>query len=93
MERTNTQQKSIVKTWKPNQKQQLVIDFLKAHANEKFTLAEISENVKIELATGTTNILITRGLVEIEKNAREVKCPCCGHVKKVSLYKIAKVSD
>lgn len=93
MERTNTQQKTIVKTWKPNKKQQLVIDFLKAHANEKFTLAEISENVKIELATGTTNILITRGLVEIEKNAREIKCPCCGHIKKVSLYKIAKVSD
>lgn len=93
MERTNTQQKTIVKTWKPNKKQQLVIDFLKAHANEKYTLAEISDNVKIELATGTTNILITRGLVEIEKNAREVKCPCCGHIKKVSLYKIAKVSD
>lgn len=90
----NTQQKkSIVKTWKPNQKQQLVLDFLKAHANEKFTLAEISKNVKTELATGTTNILITRGLVDIEKNAKEVKCPCCGHVKKVSLYKIAKVSD
>lgn len=74
--------------WTPNEKQQKVIDFLKANQNA-YTLSEISEKIGIELKSGTTNTLVTKGLIKCNKNALTKVCECCGHKTKVSTYEIA----
>lgn len=75
--------------WTPNAKQNKVMDFLKAHAGEKFTLAEISKEIGEEIKSGTTNTLVAKGLIVCNKNERENICACCGHKTKVSTYEIA----
>lgn len=75
--------------WTPNEKQNKVIDFLKSNKGHAFTLAEISNAIGVELKTGTSNPLVTKGLIKCNKNALERVCPCCGHKTKVSTYEIA----
>ena len=73
-------------TWKPNAKQQKVIDFLKANAGKAYTLAEIAENLGEDIKSGTTNPLVTKGAIKCNKNALEKVCPHCGRKSKVSTY-------
>lgn len=85
----NTTEKNTT-TQKPlNEKQQKVVDFLTAHRGEKFTLAEISKEIGLELKSGTTNTLVAKKLMICHKNEKEIVCPCCGHKTKVSTYEIA----
>lgn len=79
------------KQWQPSPTQQKVIDFLKSHTDRAYTLAEISEAVGVELKTGTTNTLLTKGIMKCNKNALIRVCPCCGHKTPISTYEL--VSD
>lgn len=90
MENTQkTAQTTSAKVVKLNEKQQKVINFLTAHKGEKFTLAEISKAIELELKSGTTNTLVKNGRMICHKNEREIVCQCCGHKTKVSTYEIA----
>lgn len=80
---TNTKQ------WQPNAKQQQVINFLKEN-DGAYTLAEIATALNIELKSGTTNVLIGKGLIKCNKDALTKVCPHCGHKTKLSTYEIAK---
>ena len=71
-----------------NEKQQKVINFLKEHKGETFTLAEIGKAIGIEIKSGTTNTLVKTNVIVCHKNAREIVCECCGHKTKVSTYEI-----
>lgn len=73
--------------WKPNTTQQAVINFLSEHKGEEFTLNEIASHLGItKIQTGTTNTLVKKSLISINKDSRELVCACCGHKKLVSTY-------
>lgn len=76
-------------TWTPNEKQTKVINFLKEHKGEKFTLAQIAKGVNDDIKTGTSNVLVAKGLILCHKNELEIVCELCGHKHKVSTYEIA----
>ena len=71
---------------KLNAKQLKVVEFLRAHKGEEFTLNEIKEGAKLDsLKSGTTNSLIGK-YITCHKDAKVVICPCCGKKTKVSTY-------
>ncbi len=71
---------------KLNAKQLKVVEFLRAHKGEEFTLNEIKEGAKLDsLKSGTTNSLIGK-YITCNKDAKVVICPCCGKKTKVSTY-------
>lgn len=76
------------KDWTPNEKQKKIVDFLKAHKGETFTLAELSTATGEELKSGTINVLTAREIIISHKDARTLVCECCGHKRKVSTYEI-----
>lgn len=73
--------------WKPNTTQQAVINFLSENKGKEYSLNEISQALNIEkVQTGTTNILVKKGLISINKDSKTIVCACCGHKKVVSTY-------
>ena len=71
---------------KLNAKQLKVVEFLRAHKGQEFTLSEIKEGAKLDsLKSGTTNSLIGK-YITCNKDAQVVICECCGHKTKVSTY-------
>ena len=70
-----------------NDKQTKVIAFLKANKGA-FTLAEISEKIGCEIKSGTTNILVKKGLIKCNKNARERSFRLLPTQDRVSTYEI-----
>lgn len=67
-----------------NEKRVKIVNVLKG-ASKPMTLAEISEAVGEEVKTGTTNAMVTAGVI-VKAGVREVKCPVCGRVHKVAEY-------
>jgi hypothetical protein len=51
--------------WKPNEKQTLFLNALK-EADGGLTLAEVSKIVGVEIASGSINTLISKGMVQTE---------------------------
>lgn len=60
---TTTKSVKEVKAWTPNEKQAKFLKTLEA-ADRDLTLAEISEQIGIDLKSGSVNGLIAKGLVE-----------------------------
>lgn len=75
--------------WTPNEKAKTILACL-AKAEKPMTLAEISKEVGFEVKTGTTNTLVSKGLMICHKDAIEKVCPCCKRKSKVSTYELVK---
>lgn len=95
---TNTTKK--VSKWTPNEKQAKFLEIL-GSAKTPLTLAEINEIAGFEFKTGTTNPLITKGLVSAEDTefdclivrANDTKKVVGTTKKRVKAYKLVETSS